>query len=134
MTSDGEVAVRQNGQEHAVAAPRLEDQIHVDLDHPETPRMRVPSGVSVEYRDDESDDNLETDGGHVDRTEVEMRGAGIDEELAGWGLIASGLLLVSAGYLLSLDAGVAGLAGIIGGFAGIILGYITGQAYWSDRT
>lgn len=51
--NNSEVAVRQNGHEHAVAAPDLDGQLHVDLDadNPDAV-LTVPPGVGVQYRDD----------------------------------------------------------------------------------
>ena len=123
---DGEVAVRQNGHEHAVDAPDLDGQVLVCLDHD---HVEVPAGVDVSYQDE---DDLETDGGTTaDRTAVEMRGAGIDEELALWGLAASCLLFIVAGYLFRTSSGVSGL---LAGIGGVLLMLMAAPAYWSDRS
>lgn len=123
---DGEVAVRQNGHEHAVDAPDLDGQVLVCLDHD---HVEVPAGLDVRYQED-AEDYLETDGGATaDRTAVEMRGAGIDGELAMWALVASGLLLISSGYLFGVDSTGSGL---IAGAGGILLAFIAGPGYWSD--
>ncbi|WP_256403471.1 hypothetical protein [Halorubrum salinum] len=123
---DGEVAVRQNGHEHAVDAPDLDGQVLVCLDHG---HVEVPAGLDVRYQED-ADDDLETDGGvTADRTSVEMRGAGIGGELAMWALVASGLLLISSGYLFGVDSTGSGL---IAGAGGILLAFIAGPGYWSD--
>ena len=130
--TDGEVAVRQNGHEHAVDAPTVNGQILVDVDD-EDQHVEVPAGVDVSYHDeDDVEDELETDGGTTaDRTSIEMRGAGIDEELAWFGLIAAVLLFVSGGYLGGTGSSLSGMVAV--GGAGLLL-LISGPSYWSDRT
>ena len=127
MTDDaGEVVVRQNHHEHAVDAPDLDRPIRVDLDGA-VPKVHVPSEVGVMYHDDEEDD-LETDGGAtVDRTDVAMRGAGISEEMALWGIVLAALLLASSGYLLGDELVLSDVAALGGGG---LLGWITTAAYW----
>ncbi|OYR80412.1 hypothetical protein DJ84_15660 [Halorubrum ezzemoulense] len=133
--SDGEVAVRQNGHEHAVDAPRLNDQLHVDLDHVEVPRVKLPSEVVVEYHDEDDveEENLETDGGEtVNRTYVEMGGSEtISDDLAIWAIIAAGALLVSSGYLFTVESTA---SGIIAGGSGILLAYLAIPTFWRDET
>ena len=133
--SDGEVAVRQNGHEHAVDAPRLNDQLHIDLDHVEVPRLKIPSEVVVEYRDEEDSEegvDLETDGGEtVNRTEVEMGGSEtISDDLAPWAIGASGALLLSGGYLFGIDH--TGSA-MIAMFAGALVAWMVIPAFWSEE-
>ncbi|ELZ38878.1 hypothetical protein [Halorubrum tebenquichense] len=133
--SDGEVAVRQGGHEHAVDAPRLNDQLHVDLDHVEVPRVKLPSEVVVEYQDEDDveGENLQTDGGEtVNRTYVEMGGSQtISDELAVWSIIAAGVLLMSAGYLFGIEASGSGLIAMV---AGGLLGYIAVPSFWSEAS
>lgn len=132
-SSDGEVAVRQNGHEHAVDAPRLDDQLHVDLDHMEVPRVKLPSEVVVEYQDADDDvDDLETDGGEVvNRTDVKMGGGEVvDGDLAVWAIISSAFLLMSAGYLFGIES--VGSA-LIAGAGGCLLAYITIPGFWRDN-
>ncbi|ELZ56771.1 MULTISPECIES: hypothetical protein [Halorubrum] len=132
--SDGKVAVRQNGHEHAVDAPRLNDQLQVDLDHVEVPRVKLPSEVVVEYQDgdDVQEETLQTDGGEtVDRTHVEMGGSQtISDDLAMWAIIATGGLLMSAGYLFGIEASGSGLIAMV---AGGLLGYIAIPSFWSEQ-
>lgn len=129
MTPDSEVAVRQNGHEHAVSAPGLDGQLYVDLDDDTGPSLTVPAGVDVAYADDEQ---LEADGGEAaSKTDVAMRGAGIDEEVAVYGILASLLLVAVTGYMMA--EGRVGTA-FATGAGGLLLGYLTAPAYWSDRT
>lgn len=130
---DGEVAVRQNGHEHAVDAPRLNGQLRIDLDHVEVPRVKLPSEIVVEYQDeDDVEDDLQTDGGDtVDRTYVEMGGSEtISDDLAVWTLIAAGLLLMSGGYLFGIEASGSGLIAMAGG---ALMAYIAMPAFWRDE-
>ena len=131
--TDGEVAVRQNGHEHAVDAPRLNGQLHIDLDHVEVPRVRLPEEIVVEYQnEDDVEDDLQTDGGEtVDRTYVEMGGSEtISDDLAIWAIIAAGFLLMSAGYLFGIESSGSGLIAIGGG---ALLAYIAMPAFWRDQ-
>jgi hypothetical protein len=117
---DGEVAIRQNGQEHAVAAPDLDGQIHVDLDG-EQSILTVPPEVSVQYHDDQ----VATDGGvPAERTEVDMR------EFSILSLLFSVVLLVGAGLRMSAGGGIA--LGML--VSGVLLGYIGARSYWSGRS
>ena len=132
--SDGEIAVRQDGHEHAVDAPRLNGQLHIDLDHVEVPRVRLPEEVVVEYQEDEDiEDDLQTDGGEtVERTYVEMGGSEtISDDLAIWAIIAAGALLMSSGYLFTVESTISGL---IAGGSGILLGYLAIPTFWRDGT
>lgn len=129
--SDGEVAVRQNGQEMAVPASDLDGQIHVCLDH--GPHVQVPAGVDVTYRENPDDeDDLETDGGEaIHNYDFEMRGFGLDEEVAFWSLLAAAFLLIASGHSFASGSS---LIGIVAMLSGGLLGYIGGASLWSDRS
>ena len=130
MTSDGEVAIRQDGVEHAIDAPELDGQILVCVDH--GGHVELPTDVDVAYNDSEAGGELAADGGEAyKRVDEEMRGNGIDEEIALWGLAAAAALLLLAGYLLSAGPEI----GVIpAGGAGVLLAYLCGRAAWGDRS
>lgn len=129
--TDGEVAVRQNGQEHAVSVD-LEGQILTDLDG-EEPVVHLPPEVGVVYHDhDEEADDVAADGSGVERTDVEMRGYGLDEDLSAGSMLVGVALLVGAGSVIGGGSSeVVGLAMLVGGAA---LAYIGARSYWSNRT
>lgn len=131
MTHDGEVSVRQNGQETAIGATDLDGEIHVDLDG-EYPRLRIPSRVEVGYWDEDegTEHDVATDGGAAERREVEMRGFGLDEDYAMLGIGLSVLSLVSSGHLWGTELGAAFI--LLAG--GLLLGYVSVRSYWSGRT
>lgn len=130
MTSDGEVAIRQDGVEHAIDAPELDGQVLVCVDH--GGHVELPPGVDVGYNDAETGDEIAADGGEAyNRVDVEMRGNGIDEEIAIYGLAAAATLLLLAGYLLSAGPEI----GVIpAGGAAVLLAYLCGRAAWGDRS
>jgi hypothetical protein len=126
--TDGEVAVRQNGQEHAVGTDELDgEQILADLDG--DPVVHVPTEVGVFYHD--KDDDLATDGAGYERQEVEMRGFGLSEDFAAGSMILSVVLLYGAGSMIAGSSNAIGLAMLAGGAA---LGYIGARSYWSGRS
>jgi len=133
--TNSEVAMRQNGHEHAVAAPDLDGQLHVDLDTDGPGAvLTVPSGVGVQYRDDADedleDDEVAADGGMATRTTAEMRGFGLSEELAQGSILLSVVLLVAAGSQLEPNSGIA----LALGAAGLLTGYVGARSSWNGRT
>jgi hypothetical protein len=127
--TDGEVAVRQHGQEHAISASRLDGQILADLDG-ETPAVQIPADVNVTYHDSPEDD-IVTDGAGIERTEVEMRGFALPEEISRWALVVAGVLHVAGGALFGTGSSMTGFAALAGG---AFLGYIGSRSAWSDRS
>jgi len=126
----GEVAIRQNGQEHAIEAPGVDGQVYVDLDA-QTPGAILPPEFGVEYQDP---DDVVTDGGTpVNRTEVEMRGFGLEESHAFMALLLSAVLFTGAGTLMFGSSGQ-GVAGLAMAAAGVLSGYVGGASYWSGRS
>lgn len=133
MNEGGEVAVRQHGKETAVGTPGLDAKIVVDLDTDDADgHVRIPRGVSVRYHDGIPDeDELETDGGAVERTEVEMRGSGVREDISQVAMVACVLLLLTSGYLFAIDMAFSAGIGLL---AAGILGYMSAPAWGSDRS
>ncbi len=126
----GEVAIRQNGQEHAVEADAVDGQVYVDLDG-EKPVATLPPEFAVEYHDPE---DVVADGGvPVSRTEVQMRGFGLEESHAFMALLLSAILFVGAGTLMFGSSGQ-GAAGLAMAAAGVLSGYVGGASYWSGRS
>ncbi|WP_436931682.1 hypothetical protein [Halosimplex halobium] len=125
MTRDGEVAVRQHGQETAVATPGLGETVLVDADGDE-PTVHVPTGVAVEYHDGAGDE-LKTDGGRLaDRTEVAAEGFGLEADETRRLAYISAVLFVATGWTASsgnaVMTGLVGLAAVvIGGLACLAL-------------
>lgn len=128
MTRPAEVAVRQNGQEHAVATPDLEGQVLADLDG--QPTVHLPPEVGVVYHDGANDD-LATDGAGATRTEVEMRGFAMPEDAAMWATVLGCSLFVGSGAMLATDEP---LIGILMLAAGALLTYVGARTFWSDRS
>jgi len=120
--TDGEVAIRQDGHEHAVAAD-VDGEIVVDLDGQEV--VEVPTEVGVIYHDDQEDgdDAVLADGGTQQRTEVDMRGFGLSDELTNGTLVLGAVLLVSSGAMLGSTAS-SDMIGAVALAAGALLGWI----------
>lgn len=133
--TNSEVAVRQNGHEHAVAAPDLDGQLHVDLDASDPGAvLTVPPGVGVQYRDDvdedQEDDEVAADGGMATRSTAEMRGFGLSEGLAQVSILLSVVMLVAAGSQLDTSSGIA----LALGAGGLLTGYVGARSLWNGRT
>lgn len=129
---ESEVAIRQNGQETAVDAPTLDGQMLVCLDA-EAPSVHLPDNVAVMYHDGEPDDELAADGGTLDRSEVEMRGFGLEEHHAEMGIALSVVLLVGAGVFL-FGSTAEFFGGVAMLFGGLLTGYVSVRSKWSGRS
>lgn len=94
--TDGEVAVRENGQVTAIQTDGFDGQISVSLDHADGVAVGVPTDASVTYEDPDA----RTDGGPAvaEHVEITHRGAGLGEEYAGYALAAAVVAYVAAGH------------------------------------
>ncbi|WP_435143733.1 hypothetical protein [Halobaculum sp. P14] len=116
---EGQVAVRERGEEAIIETPSLDREIRVDLDGGGSgeANVHVPTGTATVHddslgTDEEEADTATTDGGYARPTErVTLRGTGLDEE-QGWLAGLGGIACVVLATLPSAAPWAAGVAGL----------------------
>lgn len=121
---DGEVAVRQHNQTHAIRATSLDGTVTVDVDEG---TVHLPADFGAVYHEDRLGEDGEPlpDGGEPARTQVEMRGYGLGEDATTFSLVGSAIVLAGSGYLWGLES-VPGaqLFAMLAFSAACLLGYV----------
>ncbi|SHG78063.1 hypothetical protein [Halobaculum gomorrense] len=131
--TDGQVRVREGGEEAVVDAPSLNGAIEVDLDAGPTggSTVFVPAETATLHREemdaDDEPSEARTDGGASAVTDrVTVRGTGLSEDHAFAALVA-GVVCLLAGVS---GSGAAAAGAIVGGLG---LMYLGGRAYFTLR-
>lgn len=126
--TDGDVCVRENGQETAIAAENLDDSVLLDLDG-EIPVACIPDGFGVEYYD--SEEKALTDGGElVDRTELETGGFALSDDQLNAVMALAGLLLAGSGWEFATGSEILALVALLSGF---VLAWVARASLRSGR-
>lgn len=128
---DGQVVVRESGEEVVVDTPSLNGTIGVDLDDGASGEATVhaPAGTKTVHDDgldpdQDTDDEPATDGGYARPAErVTLRGTGLSEE--------NGFVAGFIGVACLLSAFEPDLAPIGAGLAGLSLAYLGARAKFS---